>query len=86
MKRKAARDSAILDAPAPTLISNLTWRASLLWAGKNRPPAPRDNDPSLGTHTALNSHEQDDQVPLDAVAVTPTPSPTLSPPPPPRRC
>ncbi|KAK7057271.1 hypothetical protein R3P38DRAFT_2840322 [Favolaschia claudopus] len=77
MKRKAARESTTLDAPPPTLISNLTWRASLLWSGK-KAPAPRDNDPSLGAHTALNSHDEVDVVPLDSIAVTPTPSPTHS--------
>lgn len=77
MKRKAARESASLDPQAPTVVSNLTWRASLLWSGK-KARAPHDIDPSLGTHTALNSQDEPDVVPLSNIAVTPSPSPTRS--------
>ncbi|KAF8210142.1 hypothetical protein K438DRAFT_2011601 [Mycena galopus ATCC 62051] len=77
MKRKAARESAYSDPQAPTLLSSFTRRASLLWTGNNG-PAPRNNDPSLGAHTALNSQDESDVVPLDDIAVTPTPSPTRS--------
>ncbi|KAJ7262265.1 hypothetical protein B0H12DRAFT_1105039 [Mycena haematopus] len=76
MKRKAARESAYLKPQPPTLLSDLTRRASLLWSGK-KAPAPRNNDPSLGAHTALNSQDEADVVPLDDIA-TPTPSPTHS--------
>ncbi|KAF7361975.1 hypothetical protein MVEN_00542500 [Mycena venus] len=80
MKRKAAREGTTLfDTQSPTVVSNLTWRASLLWSGK-KAPAPRDNNPSLGAHTALNSQDEGegDGVPLDDIAATPTPSPTHS--------
>ncbi|KAF7376069.1 hypothetical protein MSAN_00021700 [Mycena sanguinolenta] len=77
MKRKAARESAHLDPQAPTVLSNFTRRASLLWSG-NKAPTPRNNDPSLGAHIALSSQDEVDTVPLDDIAATPTPSPTHS--------
>jgi hypothetical protein len=74
MKRKAARDSAIVSEPS--LLSGVTWRASSLWSGKTQ--NPHNINTSLGTHAALNSEESVDVVPLDEIAATPTPSPTHS--------
>ncbi|KAJ7703289.1 hypothetical protein B0H17DRAFT_1167049 [Mycena rosella] len=75
MKRKAARESA-LEPQAPSLLVNVTRRASLLWPGRNA-QNPHNINPSLGTHTALNTQDSADVAPLDDI-VTPTPSPTHS--------
>ncbi|KAJ6475281.1 hypothetical protein C8R47DRAFT_986410 [Mycena vitilis] len=77
MKRKTARESALVEPPAPSLLSDVTRRASLLWPGR-RSQNPHNINPSLGTHAALNSEESVDVVPLDDIAATPTPSPTHS--------
>lgn len=74
MKRKAARESTI-DAQSPSLLTNVTRRASSMWPGRK----PLHNiNPSLGAHAALNSQDSVDIVPLDDIAATPTPSPTHS--------
>ncbi|KAJ7462196.1 hypothetical protein B0H11DRAFT_2054569 [Mycena galericulata] len=68
MKRKAARESIINIQPR---------RASSLWSSRNS-QYPHNINPSLGAHTALNSQDSVDVVPLDDIAATPTPSPTRS--------
>ncbi|KAJ7668090.1 hypothetical protein B0H17DRAFT_1248825 [Mycena rosella] len=73
MKRKAARESA-LEPQAPSLLANVTRRASLLWPGRNT-QNPQNINPSLGTHITPNTQDSADVAPLDDV-VTPTPSPT----------
>ncbi|KAJ6586835.1 hypothetical protein DFH09DRAFT_977051 [Mycena vulgaris] len=75
MKRKAARESA-LDHQSPSLLTNVTRRASALWPGR-KSQNPHNINPSLGAHTALNSQDSVDVVQLDDIA-TPTPSPTRS--------
>lgn len=76
MKRKAARES-VTDTQSPSLFTNVTRRASSLWTGRNS-QHPHNIDPSLGAHTALNSQDSVDVVPLEDIAATPTPSPTHS--------
>ncbi|KAJ7132838.1 hypothetical protein C8R43DRAFT_1023623 [Mycena crocata] len=76
MKRKAARESTI-DTQASSLLTNVTRRASSLWPGR-KSQNPHNINPSLGAHTALNSQDSVDVVPLDDIAATPTPSPTHS--------
>ncbi|KAJ7084300.1 hypothetical protein B0H15DRAFT_848565 [Mycena belliarum] len=74
MKRKAARESTL--EPQPSLLADVTRRASLLWTAR-KVPNPHNINPTLGAHAALNSQDSVDIVPLDEVA-TPTPSPAPS--------
>ncbi|KAJ7287631.1 hypothetical protein C8J57DRAFT_1446320 [Mycena rebaudengoi] len=77
MKRKAARESTTPDsAQTPSLLAGVGRRASSLWPGRKS-----QNPSTLGTHSALQSEEPVDAVPLDDIAATPTPSPTRSEPP-----
>ncbi|KAJ7733756.1 hypothetical protein DFH07DRAFT_132477 [Mycena maculata] len=76
MKRKAAREST--HEIQPSLLTNVTRRASLLWQGRRNSQHPHNIDSSLGAHTALNTQDSADVVPLDDIAATPTPSPTHS--------
>ncbi|KAJ6593815.1 hypothetical protein B0H19DRAFT_1092107 [Mycena capillaripes] len=76
MKRKAARESST-DVQPPSLLRNVSWRASSLWSGRNS-QNPHNINTSLGAHTALNSEDTVDVVPLADIAATPTPSPTHS--------
>ncbi|KDQ27817.1 hypothetical protein PLEOSDRAFT_1104493 [Pleurotus ostreatus PC15] len=73
-RRKAARESTQAPA-APSLMGDVTRRASLLWSG--RKPRPAEANEGLGKHAVLNSRESID-VPLDdiATASSPAPSPT----------
>ncbi|KAF9501983.1 hypothetical protein BDN71DRAFT_1438742 [Pleurotus eryngii] len=73
-RRKAARESTQA-AAAPSLMGDVTRRASLLWSG--RKPRPAEANEGLGKHAVLNSRESID-VPLDdiATASSPAPSPT----------
>ncbi|KAG5637988.1 hypothetical protein H0H81_002349 [Sphagnurus paluster] len=72
-RRKAAREST---PASPSLVSDVSRRASLLWSGKR---ARHRNDSSLGNHVALQSQENINTVPLDDINATPTPSPSPSP-------
>ncbi|KAJ8516041.1 hypothetical protein ONZ45_g6593 [Pleurotus djamor] len=73
-RRKAARDS-VLSTTTPSLMSDVSRRASLLWS--NRKPTHPVDSGDLGKHTVLNSRESID-VPLEniASASSPAPSPT----------
>lgn len=71
-KRKAARGSS-QSSNTPSLMSDVTKRASLLWTSrkaKNTPPS------GIGTHTVLQSSENVDTVPLNQLS--PAHSPTRS--------
>ncbi|CAA7263189.1 unnamed protein product [Cyclocybe aegerita] len=69
-RRKAARESQ--SSGTPSLVSDVSRRASLLWPGK-RPKRPSIS--GLGTHKALQSY---DDLPLTAIDASPVPSPTRS--------
>ncbi|TFK44657.1 hypothetical protein BDQ12DRAFT_717814 [Crucibulum laeve] len=77
-KRKAARVSSQNSSSQPSLVDDVTRRASLLWQGK-RSKHPSGSGLGLGTHTALQSDDNADTVPLADINVSPTPSPTPSP-------
>ncbi|KAG6889571.1 hypothetical protein C0992_004679 [Termitomyces sp. T32_za158] len=71
-RRKSARESI---QPTPSLVSNFSRTASVLWSDKR----PRyKHDPSLGNHVALHSQENINSVSIDESA-TPTSSPSPSP-------
>ncbi|KAJ7430862.1 hypothetical protein B0H11DRAFT_2133646 [Mycena galericulata] len=63
--------------PEKTTRNTRRRRASSLWSSRNS-QYPHNINPSLGAHTALNSQDSVDVVPLDDIAATPTPSPTRS--------
>ncbi|KAJ3571775.1 hypothetical protein NP233_g3546 [Leucocoprinus birnbaumii] len=75
-RRKAARESNSSGtiATSPSLFTDVTRRASLLWRSSSR------KRPSIGgKHTALSSTDNLDAVPLEDIAASPTPSPSPSP-------
>ncbi|KAG6859851.1 hypothetical protein C0995_002928 [Termitomyces sp. Mi166 len=72
-RRKSARESA---QPTPSLVSDLSRTASLLWSSK-RPKHKHDS--ILGNHVALQSQENINSVSIDDLNATPTPSPSPSP-------
>ncbi|KAF8906576.1 hypothetical protein CPB84DRAFT_1745048 [Gymnopilus junonius] len=68
-RRKAARASA--HSPTSSLVGDVSRHASLLWTGRKSKHA------SIGaSHTALQSQDTIDIVPLDKITVSPTPSPS----------
>lgn len=70
-RRKAARGSTSLSSP-PSLVGDVSRRASLLWSGRK---SKHSSLGGLGNHSALRSQ---DNVPLTQIDASPTPSPTRS--------
>ena len=73
-RRKAARGSASISSP-PSLVSDVSRRASLLWSGRK---SKHSSLGGLGNHSALQSQDNIDIVPLTQIDASPTPSPTRS--------
>ncbi|EAU91625.1 hypothetical protein CC1G_09307 [Coprinopsis cinerea okayama7 len=76
-RRKAARQSV---ASSPSLVDNVSRRASLLLSGRNRKSGSISNA-SLGTHAPLPTQDSDlnsDVLPLTSIPASPTPSPSRS--------
>ncbi|KAF9478629.1 hypothetical protein BDN70DRAFT_933241 [Pholiota conissans] len=73
-RRKAARGSSTSTASA-SLVSDVSRRASLLWSGRKSRGASLGG---VGTHTALQSTDNVDTLPLTHINNSPTPSPTHS--------
>ncbi|KAF8973316.1 hypothetical protein BDZ97DRAFT_1901072 [Flammula alnicola] len=73
-RRKAARGSS-QSSVTPSLVTDVSRRASLLWSGRK---AKHPSLGGLGTHTALQSQDNIDIVPLTHINNSPTPSPTHS--------
>ncbi|KAF9452354.1 hypothetical protein P691DRAFT_795057 [Macrolepiota fuliginosa MF-IS2] len=75
-RRKAARGSTSSSIPtSPSLLSDVTRRASQLWRSGSR----RRNPSIGGKHTALRSTDNLDTVPLEDINASPTPTPSPSP-------
>ncbi|KAF8161052.1 hypothetical protein B0H34DRAFT_795894 [Crassisporium funariophilum] len=67
-RRKTARES-FHNPTGPSLVGDVSRRASLLWTGR------KSKHPSIGNHAALQSQDNIDRVPLTEI-ISPTPSPT----------
>ncbi|KAF8200861.1 hypothetical protein BJ912DRAFT_585938 [Pholiota molesta] len=75
-RRKAARGSSTSAATSPSLVSDVSRRASALWAGRKSRGSSLGG---LGTHAPLQSQEDNiDTVPLTHINNSPSPSPTRS--------
>lgn len=73
-RRKAARSSGSISSP-PSLVSDVSRRASLLWSGRK---SRHSSFGGLGNHSALRSQDTIDVLPLTQIDASPTPSPTRS--------
>ncbi|TFK25716.1 hypothetical protein FA15DRAFT_668232 [Coprinopsis marcescibilis] len=75
-RRKAARQS--LSSSSPSLVDNVSRRASTLLSGRSRKSNSISNNSSLGAHTAVPTQDSLDTVPMTSIPASPTPSPSRS--------
>ncbi|KAF8993686.1 hypothetical protein BDQ17DRAFT_1367985 [Cyathus striatus] len=78
-RRRAARDSSQSISMTPSLVENVTRRASALWSTGKKSKTTSGVGLGLGTHTALQSEDRIDILPMGDINVSPTPSPSPSP-------